>query len=349
MDRRTSQLSLHWTSLSLASSLLALSACSTDPAHAAANANSSRFETLELRHQGTTSQVTFAEIADALGYLAPIRLKYVGNTISGPQDIQSVATGDVDFGAAFNGAIVNLAAAGAPLQAVVALSFIDEVNWSGFYVLDETPIRTARDFIGKKVGMNTVGAHHEFMLREWLARGGLTPAEIKQVTLVVLPPVNTEQALRQKQIDVAALGSILRDKAVERGGIHPVFRDFDLYGRMTSASYAMSKSFLREHPKSAAKFVEGVGKAIEWTRQTPVPEVQARLEQIVKKRNRNEDASLLRYWRPSSATLPAGLLADEQFQIWIDWLVRGKQLERGQVKASDVYTNRFNPWRKGNP
>ena len=29
------------------------------------------------------------------------------NTISGPQDIQTVVTDDTDFGAAFNGAIVN--------------------------------------------------------------------------------------------------------------------------------------------------------------------------------------------------------------------------------------------------
>jgi hypothetical protein len=94
---------------------------------------------------------------------------------------------------------------------------------------------------------------------------------------------------------------------------------------------------------SAEKFVNGVNRAIEWTRSTPLPQVRARLEQIVTQRKRNEDASLVRYWRSSSSALPGGLFADDQFQIWIDWLVRAKQLTRGQVRASDVYTNRFNP------
>jgi len=75
-------------------------------------------EKTELRYQGWTGQVLFPELADDLGYLAPLRLKWVGNTISGPQDIQTVAIGDVDFGGAFYGAIIKLIAAKAPIKAV---------------------------------------------------------------------------------------------------------------------------------------------------------------------------------------------------------------------------------------
>jgi ABC-type nitrate/sulfonate/bicarbonate transport system substrate-binding protein len=334
--------------LSMASTLM-LAACSDKPARAAEARHPDGYETLELRYQGTTSQVTYAEIAEDLGYLEPIKLKYVGNTISGPQDIQSVATRDVDFGGAFNGAIVNLVAAKAPIRAVVALSFVDERNWSGFFVLDGNPIRRGRDFIGKKVGMNTIGAHSEFMLKEYLRREGLSREEIAQVTLVVIPPVNSEHALRAKQVDVATLSGILRDKALERGGIHPVFRDYDLFGRITSASIAMHTDFLRDHPKTTGKFVDGVARAIEWSRETPTSEVHARLEKLVRQRKRNEDVSLLKYWRPSRASLPGGQLADDQFQVWIDWLVKDGQLERGQVKASDLYTNRWNPWSSREP
>ncbi|MGY4335029.1 ABC-type nitrate/sulfonate/bicarbonate transport system substrate-binding protein [Bradyrhizobium sp. LB7.2] len=46
----------------------------------------------EIRYQGSTGQVTFIELADDLGYLAPLKLKWIGNTISGPQDIQTVVT-----------------------------------------------------------------------------------------------------------------------------------------------------------------------------------------------------------------------------------------------------------------
>jgi ABC-type nitrate/sulfonate/bicarbonate transport system substrate-binding protein len=121
-----------------------------------------------LRYQGAAGQVTFPELAEDLGYFGELRLEYVGNTISGPQDIQTVVTRDTDFGAAFNGAIVNLVAAGAPIRSVIGMSSIDERTWSGFYVLDSSNIRTARDFIGKKVAMNTLGAHSQFMLEEYL-------------------------------------------------------------------------------------------------------------------------------------------------------------------------------------
>src|SRR5471032_3285989 len=55
----------------------------------------------ELRYQGWTSKVLYPELAEDLGYLAPLKLKRVGNTNSGPQDIQAAVTGDVDFGGAF--------------------------------------------------------------------------------------------------------------------------------------------------------------------------------------------------------------------------------------------------------
>src|ERR1700712_3087236 len=77
-------------------------------------------EKLELRYQGWASKVLLPELAEDLGYLAPVKLNWVGNTISGPQDIQATVTGDVDFGGAFNGSIVKLVAAHAPVKAVIS-------------------------------------------------------------------------------------------------------------------------------------------------------------------------------------------------------------------------------------
>jgi ABC-type nitrate/sulfonate/bicarbonate transport system substrate-binding protein len=76
-------------------------------------------EKTEIRYQGWAGQVTFTELAEDLGYLAPLKLKWVGNTISGQQDIQTVVTGDIDIGGAFYGAILKLIAAKAPIKAVV--------------------------------------------------------------------------------------------------------------------------------------------------------------------------------------------------------------------------------------
>jgi ABC-type nitrate/sulfonate/bicarbonate transport system substrate-binding protein len=94
-------------------SLLGLSAVAVS-CGTTAGATSAKGQTKTLRYQGWAGQVTLPELAQDLGYLEDVKLEWVGNTISGPQDIQSAATGQIDFGGAFNGAVVKLAANKAP-------------------------------------------------------------------------------------------------------------------------------------------------------------------------------------------------------------------------------------------
>src|SRR5206468_11798347 len=104
---------------SLPRALLAVLAIGLLAGHAAAQTPEKALEKTEVRYQGWAGQVTFPELAEDLGYLAPLKLKWIGNTISGPQDIQAVVTGDIDVGGAFYGAILKLIAAKAPIKAVV--------------------------------------------------------------------------------------------------------------------------------------------------------------------------------------------------------------------------------------
>jgi ABC-type nitrate/sulfonate/bicarbonate transport system substrate-binding protein len=315
-------------------------ACSSG-AQGSAPKNPDGYELLELRAEGFAGTVSYPELAEDLGYLAPIKLKYIGNTISGPANIQNVVTGDIDFGGAFNGAVVKLIAAGAPITAVMGYYGADDQTWSGYYVLDDSPLREAKDLLGKKIAMNTLGAHSEFMLKEYLFRAGVSSEQAKQVTMVVVPPTNSEQALRQRQVEVAALGNIFREKAIERGGIHPLFSDFGLFGKFTAGSYVLRNDFIRKNPNTARKFVQGTARAIEWARTTDRAEVVARLEKIVKGRGRNEDATVIKYWKSTGIASPGGRLSDKDFQIWIDWMVRDGQLEPGKIKAKDLYTTQF--------
>jgi ABC-type nitrate/sulfonate/bicarbonate transport system substrate-binding protein len=326
-------------------SAIVLSGCGAKEPSSAHAANPEGLEVTELRYQGSVGAVTFPELAEDLGYLAPLKLKFIGNTISGPQDIQAVVTGDTDFGGAFNGAIVKLLAAKAAVTPVISYYGVDENTWTGYYVLDDSPIRTAKDLIGKKIAVNTLGAHHEFVIKEYLHREGLTPKEIEQVTLVVVPPVTSEQTLRAHQVDVATLGGLLRDKALERGGIRPLFRDIDLFGTFSAGTYVLTDKFIKENPNATRKFVEATAKAIEWARTTPREEVIARFEKIIAERGRKEDASAVKYWKSTGVAGKGGLIAESEFQTWIDWLVAEGTLKEGQLKAADLYTNEFNPYR----
>jgi ABC-type nitrate/sulfonate/bicarbonate transport system substrate-binding protein len=295
--------------------------------------------TKTLRYQGSAGAVTLPELAADLGYLGDVTLDWVGNTISGPQDIQSAATGQTDFGGAFNGAVVKLAAAGAPIKAVIGYYGSDQYAYNGFYALEDSPIRSAADLAGKKVGMNTLGAHSEAMLDIYLQRNGVEP---KKAEPLVVPPINTEQSLRQRQIDVAVLGGILRDKALQAGGIRKLFTDYELLGPFTAGTYVFTDKFLKQNPDTVRTFVTGVGKAIEWSRTTPSAQVVDRMTKIVQKRKRNEDTSALKYWKSWGVAEKGGRVSEHELSMWVDWLAGRGELTDRKIDISSLYTNEFN-------
>jgi ABC-type nitrate/sulfonate/bicarbonate transport system substrate-binding protein len=319
----------------LSSAGLAIAACGK-------SASATSGGTATLRYQGSVGQVTPAELAADLGYLPGIKLKWVGNTISGPQDIQSAATGQTDFGGAFNGAVTKLVAAGAPITAVISYYGVDKDAYNGFFVPQDSPIHGARDLIGKKVGMNTLGAHSEAILDIYLQRAGLSAADIKKVEPLVVPPITTEQSLRAKQIDVGVLSGIFRDKALAAGGLRRLFSDEDLLGDFSAGTYVFRKDFIAKNPGTVKTFVTGVGKALDWSRSTPHDQVVARFTDIIKRRGRNENTATLKYFHSYGVAGHGGVIQEKEFTTWINWLEEVGQLAKGKVTAAQIYTNKFN-------
>jgi ABC-type nitrate/sulfonate/bicarbonate transport system substrate-binding protein len=300
----------------------------------------------ELRYLTSPASVQFPELAADLGYFSKVTLKSVGETTSGPQSIQATATNDSDFGLAFNGAIVKLAGTESPITAVVDSYGADAQTFNGFYVLDGRSIRDARDLIGKKVGVNTLGAHSEFVIREWLAREGLSKDEIASVQLLVVPPINTESALREGQIDVGAFSGIFQERALQKGGLRVLFTD-NIFGDFSYGSYVLRNAFIKRNPEAVKDFVQGTARAIRWAQVTPRADVVAKYKDIIGKRGRGEDPALADYWESSSIPTPGGVIKEEEIQLWIDWLVRNGGLKEGQISATDIFTNDDNPYANG--
>ncbi|MER7542407.1 ABC transporter substrate-binding protein [Spirillospora sp. NPDC127506] len=300
-----------------------------------------------LRYQGWTGQVTLPELAEDLGYLGGVRLEWVGNTASGPQDVQSAATGQVAFGGAFNGASVKLQESGAPLTSVIGYYGTDAKNYTGFFVLEGSPIRGPRDLVGKKIGMNTLGGHSQAVLDLYLRRNGLSAGDVAKVEALAVPPVSLEQSLRQGQIDVAALTGIFQDKAIAAGGVRRVFRDYDFLGAFTAGSYVFRDDFIERNPDTVRAFTAGVAKAIEWSRTAPREEVVARQMKILAARGRNESPDALKYWKSWGVAGRGGLMTDREFATWSGWLKDAGQIREVKVRPRDLYTNEFNPYANG--
>jgi ABC-type nitrate/sulfonate/bicarbonate transport system substrate-binding protein len=270
-----------------------------------------------------------------------VKLQWVGNTTSGPQDIQSAATNQTDFGGAFSGAVVKLIEAGAPVKAVINYYGSDAKSFIGFYARKSAAIRTARDLIGKKIGVNTLGANDEAIIDTYLTKAGLSADEIKQVQLVVLPPNNTEEAIRKGQIDVGALNGILRDHAVAAGDLRSVFSDFDIFGGYNGGQYVLRNDFIAKNPTTAKTFVTGVARAIEWERTTPKSQVIAEFTKIIAARGRNESTANLRYWKSVGIAAKGGVVSDKDFTEWSGWL-SSSGIIKGKLDPAKYYTNSLN-------
>ena len=298
----------------------------------------------ELRYQSYPGLVSLPELAQDLGYLGDIKLSYVGSVQGGPQDLLTLVAGDVDFAGAFNGAVVKVIAAGLDVVPVVASYGSDAEQNVGFYVLENSPIRSARDFIGKKVAVNAYGAHYDFVVKDYLARHGLTEQEIRQVELIMLPPVSSEQALRNGQIDIAVFSGILEKRALKTGGVRSIFKDIDLYGPFTAGSYSMRGDFIQQNPEVARTFVSGVAQAQEWLHRTPKQQIIARMESIIEKRQRNENTVLIPYYTGTGVHEIGGVQKDQDFAPWVKALEQEHKLKPNQIDVSRIYSNEFNPY-----
>jgi ABC-type nitrate/sulfonate/bicarbonate transport system substrate-binding protein len=324
--------------------LLLVSAFGLAHAEDAPKGSSAAPEKLELRYQGWSSRVLYPELAEDLGYLAPVKLKWIGNTSSGPQDIQAAVTGDIDFGGAFNGSILKLAAAGAPIKAVIAYIGTDAQTSGGILTLASGPIRDAKDLVGRKIGVNTPGAYQEYLITVYLQKSGVSASDIKKVIFVPAPPVTVAQLLRAGQLDAVFLEDILKEKLLAEGDARLLTTDYDQLGSFGYAAYILTNRFIEQYPETSRKFVEGVARAIAWTQSASREEVVARLEKILKERNRNEDRTAVRYWKSAGVGGKGGVIRPQEFESYLAWFEANGPLKPGQVRLSDVYTNQFNPF-----
>jgi len=297
-----------------------------------------------LQYLVSPGAVNLAELAEGLGYFDTIRLEIVGNSVGGPESIQLAATGEIDFGISFQGAILKSHAKGVKVKAVVASSGTSGGNGLYGYVLEDSGIRSGRDLIGKKVAVNILGANLEFATKAYLKQEGLTDDEIRTVSFITLPASNYEQGLRSRQVDLVLLSGINQEVALSHGGIRELFAERDVVGEYVSNSFFFSEAYIRNNPDTVREFTAGVARAIEWVRNTPLDEVKAKLAEILEKRGTKENTSLVRYFRKPGIASEGGLLSEHDFQIVLDWLEANGEIAKGAVNVRDVFTNEFNPY-----
>jgi len=297
-----------------------------------------------IRYNAGGASIIPVELADALGYFENITIEDVGLSQGGPAMIQGVATGTVDVGAPFNSSIIASRAAGVPVKAVIGYLGTNELQRNGFYVLEDSGIKEPKDLLGKKVGLNTLGAAQEAFLDSYLLENGVSGDDLSKVTRVTLPTANFELGLRTGQVDAVPLWSGALVVAQKEGGIRELFNPYDQFGAFTQACLVMSEKFIEANPEVVKDFTQGVAKAIAFTQSHPKEEVIEVYSEWLKEHGRDEEVALAQGWVTTGVANAGGAISDSEFTRWIDWMVAKGEIEEGAVTPAEMYTNEFNPY-----
>lgn len=298
-----------------------------------------------LRYLGSPGSVNLAELADALGYLDGIELRTIGNAQGGPEQLRSLANGDADFAnGPFNGATARVVATGLDVTAVVAAyGSSDDVEMS-LLAEDGAGIDDAHDLVGRTVGVNTLGANSEAIIDTYLRQEGLSPDEIEDVALVPLPGSALEGSLRQGQVDAALLSFASREHALSVGGLTELTNDVDVVGEYTGGATVLPDRLLDEHPEVAERFVAGVARAVEFQRTHSRDEVLDVYADWLVEQDRGAEVEALALWSGSGIPRRGGVLAEDDFAMWLDWLEAKGEVEPGALDPAEVFTNDYNPY-----
>jgi len=295
-----------------------------------------------IRYLNDRGYVPPYEIAEALGFFrgTGIRFESEGDSQGGPQALAALASGSVDVAGAATPAMINAIAGGAKIICIMPRAGVSKDVTSKFFVLDSNPVKAATDVKDKSIAVNTLGAHLDYTVREYLRLHGLNKDDVK---LVAVPGPQLDQTLRDQKADVVAVGawqSPIAAKIAAEGSVRVLFTDYDVLGDIVQASNAMQTAFIDQHPQAVKEFVTASAKAVDWAAEHP-DEARKLVAQILKKRGDDPGAAAAAYW-PGYGIAQHALYTDHDTKFWLDVLVREGKLKPGQLSPEDIATNKYN-------
>ena len=272
-------------------------------------------------------------VGDELGFFAQegIKIEFVG-VVPAPQLVAAVVAGKIDVGGAHVGRTIAGISAGAKIKAVSAHLETRPDNPHMVYVTKaDSPIKTAQDLIGKKIGISNQGGCHEYTPYAYLEKHGITDPKSK-VQFTLLPQTSMEQALRQGDIDVAGFHRN-PDQIGTAGEFRVLFSDYDVWGDIGGGAPAyFSEKFIKEKPDVVRRFVTAMAKIHNWANANP----QKAADITAKRANVAQGTVRPVYYAPDA------IIKEETVTMWIDLLQRFGEI-KDYIRPDQIYTNEFNP------
>ncbi len=307
------------------------------PQNAAQPVDESTFDVLKLSSPTPTS-VSVLHIAEKKGFFREARIKpeFVGIVESGKQ-VPYVLAGKLDVGGAHVNRTIAAKSNGAKVTAVVAQSETKKnFPHMTFAVLKDSPIKSAKDLVGKKYGTSAYGGCMEYTPYDYMRLKGGVADPKGQVEVVIIPPGQEVQALKQKLVDVISLSAYPKYVYKTEPGLRHLFIDYDVWGEVGGATpLYFSDEFIKKNPDVVRRFVGAIAKTNNW--------INSHLDEA--KEITSKDYKIPKEKINAMYYAKDGIIKDNSIQLWIEALNYYKEIKPG-IKAADIYTNEFNPYYK---
>jgi ABC-type nitrate/sulfonate/bicarbonate transport system substrate-binding protein len=299
-------------------------------------------EITTINYETYPGTLDFAELAKQLGYLPQLTLNPVGTVTGGPAMIQAVATGQTVYGHAGNTSIISAVAAGANLVSVLTYGGVNSRNSTAYYVLDSSSVRKPAQLENQKVALNTLGAIDQAAIDQFLSTGKLTKSEIASVQLVLAPTTTAAEALENGDVAAAPLTTA---QAASLSNVRLLFNSYQLYGNIDDDEYVMNKEFVKEYPNTTHILVSAMAKALVWAQTHQLKQVRAEYVAYLDAHNRPDEVPYMQnFYEGAAVNTHGGVIVAKDFTYWLTWMKRFGFLTDTSLKASSLYTNKFNPY-----
>ncbi|MDR3348508.1 MAG: ABC transporter substrate-binding protein [Acidaminococcales bacterium] len=284
-------------------------------------------------------------IGEKLGFYKEVGLNidYTGS-MTGSMLAQSVIKGDNHlFGTGHVLTIAKAREGGAKLKMVLQGSFDDpdpRKTHMTYLVKEDSPIKEAKDLIGKKVSIGYVGSCAELLFSEYLRQNGI---KRDQVEWVVMADNQAENALRQGNIDVAGIHNVFTLSAMKRGGVRPLVNTWAIgtaAGNGPASSYstrAFSEDFIKENPDIVKAYIAATVKTQHWINKNYDEAIQIAADYL----KIDKDKAGGTRFPDDNAIDPV------KVNFWIKMMEDNGFVKPQTVKIDEVCTNALNPYLSG--
>lgn len=131
-----------------------------------------------------------------------------------------------------------------------------------FFVAADSPFKTTKDLIGKKIGVNAFGSAVDLAMRVKLKKDGIDPR--KDVNVVEVAFANQAAAIRESRIDCGILILPFMNAEVAKGGLRPLFTGGDAFGPYSVIFQVVTNEFLNKNPDAVRSYLADYVRGLQW-------------------------------------------------------------------------------------